>query len=116
MLSEELKYQLLRRLEENPEASQRELAKHLGLSLGKTNYCIKSLVEKGWVKARNFKNNKNKAAYMYVLTPKGMTAKAKVTRRFLDRKVKEYEQLERQIEELRAEVQNADGSEVLPIT
>jgi EPS-associated MarR family transcriptional regulator len=84
--------------------SQRELAKELGMSLGKTNYCIRAVIEKGWVKARNFKNSSKKSAYLYQLTPSGIAAKGKITRRFLDRKLEEYERLEQEIEQLRAEV------------
>ncbi|MCA1780368.1 MAG: MarR family EPS-associated transcriptional regulator [Xanthomonadaceae bacterium] len=105
MLSDDLKYQLLQQLEKEPETSQRALAKSLGISLGKTNYCLRAVVEKGWVKARNFKNSQRKAAYIYMLTPKGVAAKSRITRRFLDRKLREYEQLEREIAQLRREVQ-----------
>ena len=76
----------------------------MGLSLGKTNYCLNAVMQKGWVKARNFRNSRNKAAYMYILTPQGMAAKARITRRFLERKIAEYEQLRDEIEQLRAEV------------
>ena len=78
----------------------------MGISLGKTNYCLRAVMEKGWVKARNFRNSRNKAAYMYVLTPSGITAKARITKRFLNRKIVEYEQLKIEIEELRAQVEN----------
>lgn len=85
--------------------SQRELAKALGMSLGKTNYCIRAVIEKGWVKARNFKNSSKKAAYLYQLTPSGIAAKGKITRRFLDRKLEEFERLEQEIQQLRTEVE-----------
>jgi len=104
-LEDRVRYQLLRVLEENPEISQRNLARELGLSLGKTHYCLRAVIEKGWVKARNFKNSKNKSAYLYQLTPQGVSAKARITRRFLDRKLREYRALEREIAELRAEVE-----------
>jgi EPS-associated MarR family transcriptional regulator len=95
---------LLRYLEANPEANQRELAEHLGVSLGKANYCLKALINKGQVKASNFVNNKNKRQYLYLLTPKGMEAKASITVSFLKRKMREYEELKYEIEELQAEV------------
>lgn len=85
--------------------SQRQLAKALGVSLGKTNYCLRAVVGKGWVKATNFRNSANKVAYIYQLTPRGVSAKARITRRFLDRKVQEYERLQGEIRQLRDEVQ-----------
>ena len=87
--------------------SQRELADHLGVSLGKTNYCLRALVEKGLVKARNFKNNRNKRAYLYILTPKGMEMKARITASFLQRKMDEYEVLKQEIRELQREVESS---------
>lgn len=72
--------------------------------MGKTNYCLRALIDKGWLKARNFKNSNNKIAYAYVLTPRGLREKAKVTTRFLKRKVREYELLKSEIEQLRKEV------------
>jgi len=86
--------------------SQRQIARELGLSLGKTNYCIRAVIAKGWVKARNFRNSNNKAAYLYQLTPSGIAAKGKITRRFLDRKLEEYERLEEEIRRLRTEVES----------
>jgi EPS-associated MarR family transcriptional regulator len=100
---------LLRYLEAHPQVSQRELAEHLGVSLGKANYCLKALIEKGLVKARNFSNSQNKRAYLYILTPQGMEAKARIAARFLQRKVDEYEALKSEIELLRREVGD-DGS------
>src|SRR5258706_293999 len=73
-VTDEIRYQLLRYLEENPEASQRELARHLGVSVGKVNYCLRALIEKGWLKMRNFRNSKNKLAYAYAVTPKKSSA------------------------------------------
>ena len=108
MLSEEVKYKLLRVLEEDPRASQRELASALDISLGKTNYCLRALIDKGWIKARNFKNSNNKAAYFYKLTPKGIAEKAKVTQTFLARKETEYKAMEQEIERLRKEVMSTD--------
>jgi len=96
-------YQLLKTLEANPELTQRDLAKELGFSLGKTNYCLRALMDKGLVKACNFRNSRNKTAYIYKLTPQGIEEKARVTYRFLKRKQREYEQLKREIEELAQE-------------
>lgn len=104
MISDEYRYKILKALEANPEVSQRELARELGISLGKTNYCIQALVEKGMVKAKNFKSNANKRKYAYLLTPKGIEDKAVVAARFLQRKLKEHEQLQREISKLRAEL------------
>jgi len=95
---------LLRRLEENPDVTQRELARELGISLGKANYCLKALINKGLIKAKNFKNSANKRAYLYILTPKGIEAKARISVRFLQRKVEEYETLKMEIEQLRTEL------------
>ena len=95
---------VLRHLEGNPEITQRELAKELGISLGKANYCLRALIEKGWVKANNFKNSNNKSAYAYLLTPTGIERKAQITTRYLRRKMEEYEALKREIEQLKAEV------------
>jgi EPS-associated MarR family transcriptional regulator len=98
MIGDEINYGLFKLLEANPDIPQREAAKRLGVSLGKVNYCLRSLVAKGWVKAVNFKNSNNKMAYTYFLTPQGIEAKTAVTRRFLHRKMKEYEALRDEIE------------------
>jgi EPS-associated MarR family transcriptional regulator len=103
-MNEEISFRLFKLIEEDPDISQRELAKEMGISLGKTNYCIKALMEKGWLKARNFKNSNNKIAYAYVLTPSGLGAKAKLTASYLKNKVREYETLKSEIEILRQEV------------
>jgi EPS-associated MarR family transcriptional regulator len=105
MLDDQTRYRLLRLLTEHPEMSQRELARALGLSLGKTNYCLRALIDKGWVKAQNFRNSHHKLAYAYVLTPAGIGAKIRTTRDFLRRKQEEYRQLEREIAELRREIE-----------
>ena len=102
--NEEIRYRLLKYLAEHPEATQRELARELGMSLGKINYCLKAVMRKGWVKARNFRNSKKKAAYLYILTPKGIEEKVNVTTDFLRRKVLEYDLLSKEIERLTAEV------------
>jgi EPS-associated MarR family transcriptional regulator len=103
MLTDEVRYKLLMLLESNPTMSQRGAARELGVSLGKLNYCLKALVGKGWVKVTNFKNNQNKIAYMYLLTPRGIRAKGQVTMRFLQRKMEAYESLRVEIERLRGE-------------
>jgi EPS-associated MarR family transcriptional regulator len=103
MLTDETRTRILRILEEEPGISQRDLARQLGVSLGKANYCLQALIEKGWIKANNFKNSNNKKAYMYLLTRRGIAEKARVTARFLDRKVAEFEALQREIEILQRE-------------
>jgi len=89
--------------------TQRELARHLGVSLGKVNYCLKALIDRGWVKANNFKNSNNKAAYAYLLTPRGIEQKAQITLRFFKQKMLEYEMLKRELEELEQEVVRNNG-------
>ena len=101
---EETHYKVLKILERNATISQRELADELDISLGKTNYCLKALVKKGLIKANNFKNNKNKIAYAYLLTPKGIEEKCSLTVEFLKRKRAEYKLLKQEIESLSAEV------------
>lgn len=103
-LTPEVRYRLLKYLESRPGVSQRELARELGVSLGKINYCLRALVERGWVKARNFRNSNHKAGYLYVLTPKGIEEKVAVTSAFLRRKREEYELLTKEIERLTQEV------------
>ncbi len=112
MLSEELHLRVLKALEHDPNISQRALARSLGVSLGKTNYCIKALMAKGWVKARNFKNSQNKLAYAYVLTPSGVQSKAEMTLAFLRRKQREFEKLQQEIEELRSEVRQLEADDL----
>lgn len=104
---DEIPLQLMRLLEANPQMSQRALAEELGLSLGKTHYCIHALIEKGWIKARNFKNSDNKLAYAYALTPSGIRQRANATVQFLKRKRAEYAALRREISKLEAEVASA---------
>jgi EPS-associated MarR family transcriptional regulator len=103
MVAEEIHYKLLRLLQANPAMSQREVAQELGVSLGKVNYCLRALVRRGWVKASNFKNSQKKAAYMYLLTPRGLEEKATLTVRFLSVKLREYEALRVEIEQMRQE-------------
>jgi EPS-associated MarR family transcriptional regulator len=101
MLSDEVRYKLFKLLEASPELSQRAVARELGVSLGKVNYCLRALIAKGWVKATNFTNSKNRSAYMYLLTPRGLEEKARVTARFLQVKIREYEMLKSEIDEIR---------------
>ena len=103
-LNEDVHYRLLKLLAERPQASQRQLSQALGVSLGKINYCVKALLDQGWIKATNFKNSKNKLAYAYLLTPSGIDAKARITARFLKRKLDEYQALKQEIARLQAEV------------
>jgi EPS-associated MarR family transcriptional regulator len=105
------RYRLLKFLAARPEASQRELARELGVSLGKANYCLRALVEKGLVKARNFRNSRNKLAYLYVLTPTGVAEKARLTREYLQIKLREAEALQAEIEALREEARALKDSE-----
>ncbi|HEY0941075.1 MAG TPA: MarR family EPS-associated transcriptional regulator [Steroidobacter sp.] len=105
MLTDEMRYKLMRLLEANPGMSQRDVARELGISLGKANYCLKALIRKGWVKVSNFKNSHNKVAYMYLLTPRGIESKATLTVKYLHIKIREYEALRVEIEEMRREAQ-----------
>ena len=103
MNQKDIRLDLLRKIELNPEYTQRELSKEMDVSLGKLNYCIKRLTEKGWIKLTNFKQNPNKVGYVYILTPKGIEEKTKLTFSFLKRKVIEYEVLKKEINELKLE-------------
>ena len=105
-MNEDIHYRVLKLLAESPQTTQRELAVALGVSLGKTNYCLRSLIEKGWIKASNFKNSKKKMAYVYLLTPRGIEEKAGMTLRFLRRKMSEYEALKMEIDELKTELRH----------
>ena len=104
LMSEELNYKVIKLIEQDAEISQRELSKELGVSLGKVNYCLRALIDKGWVKAKNFKNSSNKMAYRYLLTPHGVQQKTTLTAQFLKRKLAEYEDLQREIACLQSEV------------
>jgi EPS-associated MarR family transcriptional regulator len=103
-MNDEIRYRLLHCLEEKPQISQRELARVLGVSVGKVNYCLHALIEKGLLKIRNFRRTRNKLAYAYVLTPQGIQEKVDVTYRFLRYKMKEYDDLSAEIEQLKREV------------
>ncbi len=109
MVSEETRYKVMRLLERNPRSSQRDVARELGISLGKVNFCVRALMQKGWIKASNFKNSHNKAAYMYVLTPRGLEEKTRLAIRFLSLKISEYEKLRVEIEQIRREAQTDRG-------
>lgn len=104
---DELRLKVLRALEANPELSQRRLAAELGVSLGGANYALKALMERGFVKANNFRKSGRKAAYLYVLTPKGVVEKTSLAAAFLGRKLAEYEVLRQEIEALKGEVDSA---------
>jgi EPS-associated MarR family transcriptional regulator len=111
ILSEENRYQLLKLLDENPEMNQRQIASVLGISLGKVNFCLKAVIEKGWVKAGNFSRSPNKKAYVYLLTLRGIEEKAAVTRDFLERKQQEYQDLKAEIEKLQNEAKSIQTNE-----
>lgn len=102
-MNEESHLKVLRLIESNPRMSQRDLAVAMGVSLGKTNYCIKALLDKGLIKMLNFRNSRNKMAYAYLLTPAGVEEKASIAVRFLKYKVQEYERLHAEIIELQRE-------------
>lgn len=108
MLDDETRYRILKILEADPQASQRRIADQLGISLGRVNYCLQALIKKGLVKANNFRNSTNKRAYLYLLTPRGIDEKARVTARFLRVKMDEYEILKRELEELQREAAALD--------
>jgi EPS-associated MarR family transcriptional regulator len=103
-VSYEVRYHLLKYVADHADATQRELAAELGISLGKTNYCLRALVEKGLVKVRNFRTSGRKRTYAYILTPRGLEEKINVTQDFLRRKIVEYDLLSKEIEELSGEV------------
>ena len=103
ILKDEIAYKLLKLIEAEPHLSQREIAQKMGVSLGKTNYCLKGLAEKGFIKLQNFYNNKKKSSYIYLLTPKGIEEKAEVTYRFLQRRLEEFESIKIEIESLKIE-------------
>ena len=99
MKNEQDHFEVLRRIQKTPESSQRELAEKLGFSLGKLNYCLKSLQKKGFVKLQNFRQQSNKINYLrYVITPKGISVRTKLTINFMKRKMKEYDELKKELE------------------
>ena len=104
MINQELEYRALKILEHQPDLTQRQLSEALGVSLGKTNYLLKSLIDVGWVKLDNFQKSNNKWGYAYLLTPTGITEKAAITLRFLKRKQQEYNDLQKEIALLQQEI------------
>ena len=105
----DIRLDLLRKLELSPECTQRELSKEMGVSLGKVNYCIRKLTEKGLIKITNFKQNPNKVGYAYLLTPQGIEEKSRLTFSFLKRKIIEYEILKKEIIALKLESEEIDN-------
>ena len=104
MTNDELEYRVLKWLRNNPNITQRQLASEFGVSLGKINYLLKSLILVGWIKLENIKRSDNKTGYTYLLTPAGLLEMTQITRSFLERKEVEYQKLENEIKQLRAEV------------
>ena len=103
-MKDEIAYNIFKLIEAEPHLSQREIAQRMGVSLGKTNYCLKALIDKGYIKFQNFYKNKKKSAYIYYLTPQGIEEKSQVTYRFLQRKLDEYKNIKIEIENLKNEV------------
>ena len=108
MSKKQNKFQILKSLERDSHPTQRQLSNDLGVSLGKVNYCLKSLIEKGFIKVNNFRNSNNKIQYSYLLTPKGIEEKTKLTLDFISIKTQEYDRLKQEIESLRQEAKNVD--------
>ena len=106
MLTDEYRYKILKKLEAEPEVSQRELARELGISLGKMNFCLNALIEKGLVKANNFRQSQHKKGYIYLLTPRGVEEKAKITVQFLKYKLAEYEAIKAEIQQLQSDIES----------
>ena len=113
MIPDEIAYKILRKVSGTGVSSQREIAGDLGMSLGKVNYCLKALLEKGLIKVGNFRRSRNKRGYFYLLTPEGVAEKSRVTVRFLRRKLDEYAVITRELEELRQEVLDIAPNEPL---
>jgi len=110
-LQEDTYFRVLRMLQDNPDLTQRDIAERLGVSTSGMNYCLNALIDKGWVKAQNFSQSKNKFGYIYVLTPQGIVEKVTLTGRFLKRKQAEYEALKAEIEGLTQELDNTGSKE-----
>jgi EPS-associated MarR family transcriptional regulator len=108
-ISEDTRFRLLRLIDENPHASQREISSALGLSLGGVNYCLKALIGKGLLKIENFRKSGNKIGYLYLLTPEGIAEKTHLTEAFLKRKMVEYEALHKEIEAVRLSIESANN-------
>jgi len=118
-LNDETRYHLLKLLEENPQLSQREMAQALDVSLGKVNYCLRTLISCGWIKVKNFAGGATHRAYAYYLTPEGKAEKGRVTTRFLKRKMAEYQELKEEFRRLKQETnkqQARGGDEVMDET
>jgi len=111
-MQESIRYHILKQIQDNPEITQRELARVAGVSLGKINYCLRALVDKGLIKAERFRKNPHKGRYLYALTPKGLEEKSRVTSRFLRKKIEEYEALKEEIKQLREESEGDPESEL----
>ena len=103
MLKQQNQYQILKSLEKDPNYTQRQLSKDLDISLGNVNYCLKNLIEKGFVKINNFRKSKNKTQYSYLLTPQGIEEKSRLTIEFIKIKTQEYNRLENEIQDLKSE-------------
>ncbi|WAC74986.1 MarR family EPS-associated transcriptional regulator [Roseateles sp. SL47] len=110
-VTNELDYALLQQIEGHTEISQRALARGLGVSVGKINYCLRAVVDRGWVKVNNFRRADNKIAYMYLLTPSGAKAKLRLARDFLAQKEAQFEQLQREIDALRSELSQSGNAQ-----
>jgi EPS-associated MarR family transcriptional regulator len=110
MLTDEYRYKILKILDANPEISQRDMARELGVSLGRVNFCLKALIQVGLLKASNFRNSQNKLAYMYLLTPSGIEEKTAITARFLKIKMQEYDDLRVEIELLRRDARYLENT------
>ncbi|ALO46424.1 MarR family EPS-associated transcriptional regulator [Pseudohongiella spirulinae] len=111
MITDEARYKILRALQAQPDLSQRELADQLGISLGKVNYCLNALIQKGSIKAKNFSKSEHKKRYLYLLTPAGIESKARLTRRFLQYKMEEFEALKAEIEDIRRDLDATTAQE-----
>ena len=111
MNQKDIRLDLLRKIELNPECTQREFSKEMGVSLGKVNYCMKKLIEKGWIKLTNFSHNPNKVGYIYLLTPKGIEQKTRLTFAFLKIKLEEYEILKGEISKLKQDAEKMQSSQ-----
>ena len=109
---QEIRYRLLKILAKEPQLGQREMAKRMGISLGKVNFCVSELAAKGWIKVTRLKSARKKIPYIYMLTPKGLEEKGKLTVRFLKRKVSEYEEIKVQISEIYQEVKHETYEEL----
>ena len=108
MNNKDIRLDLLSKLDSNPQYTQRELAQEMGVSLGKGNYCMKKLIEKGWIKFMNFNLNPNKAGYIYILTPKGIEEKTRLTFAFLAIKINEYKLLKKEINKLKLDAEKIE--------